>query len=381
MPPENEAVGIDHSDAEIASNWKEILSRHSADDPVEAPEKTAAEPAVVDKSTEQETGKARDEQGRFSKPATVESPAADNATTETAAPAAEVTEQAQTRQLDQSIAPSSWKPAAKAKWDAIDPDLRGEILRREEDFLKGQQQLLPDARLGQSMRNVIEPYRMLIESEGGTPERAVQSLLQTAALFRVGTAQQKQQAWMQLGQQYGIQMPGAIGGETSPDGQQQFPQQPFQDPRVDQLLLLQQQEQQRKIAEQEQRTNSVVETWASEVDKQGKPLRPYLANVLDEMQPIVRYLRTTSSKSESEILQEAYDRAVWANPETRAVVQQQMQQKQEVERQQANLVKVQEAKKAASVNTPRRAASPAPAKPGKMEDTIRESARTLGFFS
>jgi hypothetical protein len=71
--------------------------------------------------------------------------------------------------------------------------------------------------------------------------------------------------------------------------------------------------------------------------------------------------------------EKAYEQAIWAHPETRA----KLMAKQDAERRQREAAEAAAARKAAAVNVQRRGTPPVAAKPGSMEDTIRETYRAL----
>lgn len=358
-------------DETMADDWKSIQEKYAVEEPepVKEPEQEpvkALEP--VEKPADTDATRARDEAGKFVKADKEPEKASETA-------AAEPVEQIPGEvAVDVNRPPSTWKPTARAEWEKLSPSVRAEIHRRETDFMRGRTELLPDARFGKSMTEVIQPYRMLIEAEGGTPERAVADLLRTAALFRVGTPQQKQQALANIAQQFGIQAPQAVQpGTTAPAD--------FRDPRVDGLLQhLQTQEQRQQQAQQQEREN-IVTAWMNEVDAKGQPKRPYLGDVFAEVNALVPQIRERSpSLQHSEVLQRAYETATWGNPEIRALLQQATQGTSQV-READNQNRVREAKRAASVNVPRRASLPSPGQPGKMEETIAETARELGLIT
>ena len=215
---------------------------------------------------------------------------------------------------------------------------------------------------------------MLIESEGGTPETAIQSLLQTAALFRIGTPEQKAQAYAELGRQYGI-VPQQQGAEQ---GQQAEPTQEFRDPRVDQLLGEMNRREQMRVQQEAQQREQAADKWLNETDASGQPLRPYAANVIEEMTGLIPVIqRMNRGASMNDVWNMAYEKAVWANPETKAL----QLQAHEAKRREDILRTTAEAKKAASVNVPRRAGLPTAAPLGSVDQTIAEEARRLGFIS
>jgi len=368
-------------ETEMAADWAKIQEKYAVEPdetppaPAQAVEETPAVEAPAD------TGRPRDESGRFAK---APSEAVAKEPKESKEPAAEPPsatpsqgpDSAQAPERDINRAPSTWKPTARAEWEKLPPTVRAEIHRRETDFMNGQSQLLPDARFGKAVAEVVAPYRMLIEAEGGTPERAIADLMRTAALFRVGTPQQKAQALAGIAKQFNID----IGQPAAQPGQPT--QQAYQDPRVDGLLAhLQSEAQQRQAAEQRQLETTVVR-WMEEKDAAGNPTRPYLGDVMNEMGALVPQIRQANpSFSHEQVLQQAYDRAIWGNPEIRTLLQQQEAQRSEQTRVADNQTRVREARRAASVNVPRRASTPSPGKPGKLEETIEATARELGFIT
>jgi hypothetical protein len=86
------------------------------------------------------------------------------------------------------------------------------------------------------------------------------------------------------------------------------------------------QRQQYELSQQQQHTVNEVQQFAREVDANGKPVRPYFGQVADDLMQMVAVIKQTSpNMSNREVLQTAYDRAVWANPNTRRMLQEQQQ--------------------------------------------------------
>jgi hypothetical protein len=396
------------TDSTMAADWREISARYAPEDdgetiatdeaapadesPAEgaAPAEDKAAKLAADKGEPEKIAVARDRDGKF-KPKPKEAPAAakgatpaadqtaTSAATGTDAPAAGADN---ALQRDIARPPSTWKPAARAEWDKLTPAIRAEIHRREADFQQGQAQLLPDARLGADIRSTIEPYRMMIEAEGGTPVRAVADLLRTAAIFRVGTEQQKYQAVAQIARQFGIDLRRFAQATGTPAPAGTAPPQPLRDPRVDQLLAREQQAEQRRTAAEQAQVEAATTRWINELDASGNPKREYLGDVMQEMMALVPQIRQADpSLSHSQVLDAAYDRATWAHPEVRTLLAQKQQAELEAQRRAENQSRVRDARRAGSVNVPRRASVPAPVKPGRMEDTIADTARALGLIS
>jgi len=368
------ATDVKSMDESLAEDWAAIREKYAVPEEEPAPEvkdEEAPEPDVEEPEKEEKpSAPVRDEKGRFvGKSAEPE---------ESAPPASKATPASQ----PSDRAPSSWKPTERELWKGLSPEVRAAINRRETDFLNGQQQLMPDAQLGKSMREVIEPYRMLIQAEGGTPERAVADLLRTAAIFRVGTPQQKYEAIAQIADQFGLNL--AIFGQGQAQGN--APAQPaqgqFYDPRVTQLLAQQRQQETERQNQEQAQLERTVTSWMDEKDEKGEPRRPYIGDVINEMSALLPQIKEANpSLTYAQVLEQGYERAIWAHPEIRTILQQKAASDLEAKRRSDNQQRVASAKRAASVNVPRRGSLPGAEKPGSLEETIAATARELGLIS
>lgn len=397
--------------ASIGETLREIQSREAPIDKVD--DQTIAASEEAGKVSEQ---RARDAEGKFAKvPKEKQTESAKSvapAKADTSEPkAAAASEQAAAAPLeavtapqgiDLNRAPSSWKPAAKAVWNDLPEPVKAEIYRREGDFHSGLKDIKQNADFGQAVQRVVDPYRMLIQAEGGTVEKTISDTLQTAALFRVGTTQQKLHALLDIDKRFGAGLQQFIEQEIIKisQGQQQVQQpgqqpnqqaQPsYQDPRVDQLMQSmeadkrqRQQQEKQRAAQETQVANIAVEKFLAAKTDKGEPLYPFVDNVLDDMSVRASAIRGSNpALSHEEALKQAYDSAVWANPETRAVLisQQQAQASQPVE----TLRKVEQAKRASAVNVPKRGSIPATQSVAVLklgtpesDESIRETYRQL----
>lgn len=239
----------------------------------------------------EKAARTRDEQGRFAKaPEAVQD-----------APV-EVQEPAKT-----ILPPRSWTAAAKAKFNALDPDVQQEVLRREGEMDQGKAQWDTKAELFNKLDAVLAPVKDQLAFNGMTPDTYVGALVNADQALR---GPNKVQALQFLAQQYGInlgqQLPQS-GPQTQPvtgqpDPQYQALQQRFNDlqSRVDQRD---------KAAEAEKQAVFVrqIEDFASD------PAHLYFDNVKPEMAAL---LQSGSAKD----LQGAYDMACHARPDIRALI-------------------------------------------------------------
>lgn len=259
----------------------------SAMDKVETPQ-TPEAPA------EDKPARARDEAGRFTA-AELAQQAADKA--------AEV---AQTPAVEAKRAPSSWKKDAAAEFDKLPTHVQDEVLRRETDFHKGIEGFKQHADLGRSMERALQPYMQTIQQLGVTPDHAVGALLKADAMLRNPDPAQRAQYFATLAQQYGIDL-----GQAA-----QVPQRdPYTFQLEQQLQTLKQQQEQFQQSQQEQQRealNSELQAFAATAE--------HFEAVKEDMAALLQAGRATD-------LKDAYDKAVYANPQTRqALLEQQRQE-------------------------------------------------------
>lgn len=279
--------------------------------------------SALEAATREVSDRQRDEQGRFARQqeAAAAAPAAAPAPEATgSAPAAQAAPTAapapQTQQAAAPAAPrapDSWSPAAKAKFATLPPDVQAEISRREADVHKGFTAQDEQRQAGKAFTDVITPYLPLIRAEGGNPVAAVQDLLQTAYTLRTAPSERKQELFIGLAKQFGVDMNGVFQ-RLSGQGQPQVHPQVAE--LQQQLSQLQQERWSQQQAAQQQEKAQIDQTitgFASD------PKNVYFANVKPEMAALLREGRAKD-------LQEAYDMACWARPDIRPLLLQQQEQ-------------------------------------------------------
>jgi hypothetical protein len=396
-------------DEDIASDWNKILDGATADDLVADAEGRAAEggttgdPPDTDDDTGRQPTPPRDRRtGKF-QPGTRQAEPTDDQNRE---PPAQQQRQAPPGQqqapgeppltrtdgapVDINKPPSSWRPTARAAWANLPEPVRAEIYKREGDYIRDRDQFRQDAETGRELGGILQPYRQLIEAERSTPQATMQDLLQTSAVLRTGSQQQKYQTMVNIANRFGIdlrdlagRLAGARpGGQPGPQGQPNGQQpQAYRDPRVDQLLHSMQTQEQNRVQAETRAVENQALGWMNEADAQGNPLRPYAGDVVEDMVPLLPVIRAANpSWTHAQVMQDAYERAIWANPEIRKLLQEEAK-KAAGATPADNLRRVNGARRAASVNVPRRGSTPAAGKPGTLEETITETARDLGLIN
>jgi hypothetical protein len=294
---------------------------------------------VAPESPEQKAERIRDREGKFARP-------------ELSAPEGAPQEQAPVIKA----APNTWRKEQAAKFATLPPDVQDEVLRREQDFFKGIEQYKGKAQFAERMEKAIIPHADTLRSLGVNPDVAVSELLMADRKLRYGSPSEKQQYFAYLAQSYGIdptQLQVQQNVQVDPNVQHLQNQ-------VQQLTGYVQQQQLLSQRQEEQTLTGEISKFAS------NPVNRHFESVRGDMAALLQAGIATD-------LQDAYERAIYANPATRAAV---LAEQQAAARQQA-AKKAQAARSAGSVNIMRRPSMPVSQPIGSMDDTIRQTLRRL----
>lgn len=264
-------------------------------------EQHAGEPSA--ETAEEKAERIRDEKGRFSKAQqqqiTNQSPKN---------PVADVARTAVT-------APHSWKDEYKQRFASLPPEVQQYIVQRETEaqqaISRQGRQLSEAERYRQTWEPVLRANQEHFDRWGINPEAAIPQFINAQIALDSNPAE----ALQLIGQSYGLKV-------TVEQGDPSFAQLPgYLSPIVQELNALKAERQREREERDNSRRSAVlseIQNFASEADENGNLLRPYLRDVIDDMYVNVAYLRQQKPEAPGvEILREAYDRALWANPQTR----------------------------------------------------------------
>jgi len=253
-------------------------------------------------------------------------------------------------------APNTWKKEAAATWDKLPAEVRAEVERREADFHRGIEQYKQAATFAQSIERAITPYAQTLQSLNIAPEKAISELMAADHKLRYGSPQEKSAYFAQLANNYGIDLANVQQQE------QQYidPNVSAMQQRVQQLEGWIQNQSLMGQRQQEEALNSEISKFAAD------PNHSHFESVKGHMAALLQAGQATDLAS-------AYEQAVFANPQTRALVLAQQQAKERAEA----TKKAQAAKAAASVNVRSRPSLPTSEPIGTMDETIRSTLRKL----
>jgi hypothetical protein len=267
-------------------------------------------------------------------------------------------------------APTTWKPHVAQHWAAMPQEVREEIARRESDMFTGLEQYKSEANFAREIRGVIpQDLSVAMQQHGVTPQQFIGNLVNAhMALSSDRIPMEQKVGYVQkLLQDYGIKLgeAGQPGGEPA-----------YVDPEVAGLR--------QQIAALESRLNGAdanarnqqVAKLAEELDAFAKdPANPYFDDVAEDVALIIRAERQAGRQI---ALKDAYEKAVWANPATRAKETARLQAETEIKVKKEAEARAAAARKASGARVPtsgHQGGGTAPT--GSMEDTMAETLRTI----
>lgn len=194
-------------------------------------------------------------------------------------------------------APVSWAADAKASWANLPPAIQNAVIKREQEVSNGFRQKSEELRRYETS---IAPIAQEAQRMGLNVEQGIQRLMDGHRFLQ----EQPEQAIMWLAQRHGIDLSNLA---TNPPAARQ----PVRaDPMFAQVSQHVQSLQERLDAMTTSQNMSVVEAFAQ--------ANPHYADVEESLPDLIKEVqRTAPHLSPSETLQQAYDRAVWLNPDVR----------------------------------------------------------------
>lgn len=194
-------------------------------------------------------------------------------------------------------APTSWSPKVREQWGKLPEDVRKEIVRREEASVQGvrklQEEFQPVRQFAERLTPVIQEARAL----GQDPSQYVINLAVAERNLRSQDPNEKFNALLNIADTYGIPLRQYLGGAQVPA--QSAPAIP--------AAVQQELQAMRQWREQEQ-----AQQLQNQIEEFSKGAE-FFEDVRNDMAVL---LESGAAKD----LKEAYDKAVWINPEVREVM-------------------------------------------------------------
>jgi hypothetical protein len=252
--------------------------------------------------------------------------------------------------------PRTWKPEVAALWAGLDPAVKAEVQRREQDIFKGIEQYKTAAQTGQAYQSVIDPYMPILKQFNIDPVTQVKGLMNAHYQLATGSPETKAALFQQLARDYNVDLSS-------------LPEPSYVDPAVQALRAelngVKSTLSAREAAElrtQQETLSRQIDTFASD-----KTAHPYFDEVANDIANLL-------TAKVSSTLEDAYERAVWANPVTRAKEQTRLSvaaEAKRVDEEKARAAKARQSLRANVRPTAKNGSATAPV--GSMDDTIQET--------
>jgi hypothetical protein len=208
--------------------------------------------------------------------------------------------------------PASWGAAAREKWQALPPEARAEVMKRERETSVVLEQSAQARKTLEQVNKVLAPHAQMFQADNVHPLQAMESAMRVMGVLRTGNPSAKAAMAAQVVKAMGVDiamLDAALAGEAP---KQTGPAE-YRDPRVDQLMgALQQQAQARQ--------QSVIQNAHTEVDKFAES-HEFLSdeNVRQDMADL---MDGAARRGVELSMEEAYIRACRARPDVWEVMQQ-----------------------------------------------------------
>lgn len=225
--------------------------------------------------------------------------------------------------------PKSINQSLQGDWSKLPRPLQEQLAKREDDFHKELTKHDEERNFGREMTRIVTPYMAQIRAEGADAPKAIQELLTTAHILRTASPQQKGALLWRTAKLFGADMR---------QDQAQQPVNPMLQGLQQQVHGLQQMIEQEKALKKQQEDNDIQSQIKAFSDD---PKNIHFEAVKAEMAAL---LKSGLAKD----LPDAYERAVYANPQTRSTLLQSASQSAEEKRVAEKKARADAAKKAGS---------------------------------
>lgn len=217
--------------------------------------------------------------------------------------------------------PQSWRPAQKAKWAALEPDMRQEIVRRERETERVLGETAQARSVAQAFQQVVQPFMARIQSQGVHPMTAIQELLKADHILVTAPKAQRAQFMAKLIKDYDIDvmaLDDALSGSQTATN-------PVQS-EVERLLQERLAPFQQFIQNQNQESERVQQRTAAELQTNIEAMAsdPKFAEFDNVREDMADLIDLSAKKGVYLTLEQAYSRAIAMNPEVSQRVQQQL---------------------------------------------------------
>jgi hypothetical protein len=234
---------------------------------------------------------------------------------------------------------AGWTAAEKAAWTTLPPAVQAAVSRREQEIQNGGRQWSEEKR---RYEGLLGPVAQEAQRRGMSAEQGLNALV--TAQRRLDADPVNAIRW--LAQSYGVDL-ATLAGQPSADGSREA------NPQVDIRALVHQAVQpyvgpihERMMFEERQRADQATNLVNEFANAPGHENFNAVENEIMAMIPVIKSMNP--NWPHEKVLQDAYDRAVYANPATRTSVLESSRQADEAKRQAEAKARISKARTAAS---------------------------------
>ena len=244
-----------------------------------------------------------------------------------------------------TTAPTAYSAAAKDDWAKTPKSVQDAAIKREIDSAKGVEMIKEKATFGESLSNAASPYMPMIQAKGSTLEQFIIGQGNTMHALEHGSNEQKMGVLRGMAQMAGVDLasippPSEIEKQLAPYTRQ-----------IQTLQNQINQQNQQTTSQQDNAINQAITVFEAAVGENGSLEHPYFRNVEEDMIILLPQIRQQNPHfSHAEVLKHAYDKSIWANPETRQQLQTQQGKKADEEHKRKAKAVADKARKANKVN-------------------------------
>ena len=259
-------------------------------------------------------------------------------------------EEEKEEEVEKKAAPASWKKDMHETWDGLDSKAQEYIETRESQMKEGLETDRNDANLGRTMRDTMAPFHEFLQKKGMDEPTAVKNLMNIHYQMDNAPDEHKIQLLHQLASSYGLNLTGEKQ-EIDPNIKS------LQDEMSGMRSILNNRNQ-ADLQVARERVVKEVEEFASD------PKHSYFEEIEGDVATFI-----TAGMS----LEDAYEKAVWANPITRQKEMNRINEEKGATQLEEARKKAEKLKKAKATNVKSRDTKYSPTeKTGTMEDTMND---------
>lgn len=196
-------------------------------------------------------------------------------------------------------APERWSPEAKEKWATVPPEVQQAVLKREQEAHRALTTQDEERLFGKRIKDLTQPYMATLNAEGGTPEDAYRQFLNYAHIMRTASPETKRNELLKIAQAYSVDLGIPLQQGAAPTAPAFQPQQVSQLVQAELSSWHQRQEQ--------AQIHNEIETFAAD------PANTHYETVKSVMAALLQ-------NGKAETLKQAYDQAIWADPDIRSTL-------------------------------------------------------------